>query len=257
MKWRLLLCFPLVVAGFGAVDVRQMRAEPEAAERWPQKLLLAEGWWRGVVKLPSGPAEFLMEVRGTTVGDAEVIMHSEAATVRLSLLAQLDHDRELILYGNRVGESMEGRLRNGAWFGRYHVNAGGRGAGEEQVFSFWAEPKEPWEDVPPLRIWNLSGTWILSLGPGDTRQVHMAHFDHRLRGYWKEPGHGAIYMSGLLDGPHFRLEGWRSTAVLEGHYEAGGLMRGSYTDAQGVSQPFTMRRRLLSVSGAEVATLSP
>ena len=250
---RALLCLTLGLLAWG--DGFQLRAEPLIAERRPQKLLLDEGWWKGVVKLSTGPAEFFMEVRGTTVGKAEVIMHSEAATVRLDLLAQQDHDRELILYGNATGESMEGRLRNGAWFGRYRVNATGAAQTGGQVFSFWAEPSAPWEELPPTRVWNLSGTWVLSLGPGDTREVHLAHFDQRLRSYWKEPGQRAVYMSGVLDGPRFRLEGWSNDAVLEGHYENGGVLRGELTEAQGTGQAFTMRRRLLPPDGPRVATV--
>lgn len=229
------------------------RAEPEITDRRPQKLLLGEGWWRGVVKLATGPSEFFMEVRGTTVGEAEIVMHSEAQTVRLNLLTQLDQGRELIVYGNRAGESMEGRLSGGAWFGRYRVNAHGAAQEGGQVFSFWAERTDPWDELPPGRVWNLSGTWLMSLGPGETRSVHLAHFDRRLRGYWAEPGADPVYLSGRIEDGRFRLEGWRSPAVLEGHYEAGGVLRGEFTDARGRLQTYSMRRNLPAGDGLRVA----
>lgn len=244
----------LLLLGVGLGVNGAARAEPEFADGRPQKLLLAEGWWRGIVKLSTGPAEFLMQVRGTTVGDAEVIMYSEAATAHLSLLAQQDHERELVVYGNQAGEFLTGRLRNGAWFGRYQVNASGAAQTGGQEFSFWAQPKEPWEALPPERVWNLSGTWMLSLGPGETREVHLAHFNRRLRGYWREPGQGAVYLSGTLDGARFRLEGWRSDAVMEGEYENGGVLRGRFTDGRGAVSAFAMRRHTPPAEGERVAS---
>lgn len=251
-----------LLLGVGVGQVEGWGLGAESGARRPQALLLAEGWWKGVVKLPAGAAEFLMEVRGSELGAAEVILHSETSTVRLDLLTQREAERELVVYGDEVGEALEGRVRNGAWFGRYRVKAvgGGEGTGATaageggQSYAFWAQPAAAWETRPGARVWNLSGAWEMRVGPLEAREVHFAHLGDRVRVFWREAGGVVRYATGRLEGKWFNLEGRRSGAVLRGRYEEGGVLRGTYEDGAGAVQEFEMRRRPV-VSGSMTLAL--
>jgi hypothetical protein len=201
-------------------------------------LLLEEGWWRGTVALAHGPAEFFMEVRGTDVETARIVMHSEFNAIELSGLAQ--HARRIVIPGGAPGERLEGRYSNGAFFGRYHP---GEGAPEE-AYSFWAERSRPWEDTPPVKVWNLTGTWILSFGPMHEVEVVLAHRNDRLHGLWREAGGTVRYFAGLIEGKRFSLASWHGGQTMAGSYETGGCLRGEFTDTGGAQQGFTMRRKL-------------
>ncbi|HEY0944584.1 MAG TPA: hypothetical protein VGD81_04925 [Opitutaceae bacterium] len=211
-----------------------------------EPLLLEEGWWRGVVSLAHGPAEFFMEVRGTDVATARVVMHSEFNEIELGGLAQ--QARSVVIPGSAPGERLEGRFRNGAFFGRYHPGI----AASDQGYAFWAERNPPWADTPPPKVWNLTGTWTLSLGGRHEVEVVLAHRDGRLHGLWRERGSTVRYFAGMIDGKRFALTAWPGGQTVAGNYVPGGFLRGELTEANGDQQSFTMQRKLSVGAGAAV-----
>ncbi len=200
-------------------------------------LALADGWWRGAVTLDHGPVEFFLEVARTGPLGPQIRVHTEAKVADVVHL--VDSDDRITLLSGQAGERLHGELRSGSYIGRYFPGEGGPAGG----FAFRVQPTEPWEPVPPLKVWNLTGVWELQTGPLDRVEVVLAHRDHRLHAIWRESDGTVRYLSGRLDGQRFALEMWRESRVVFGQYSPDGILRGRWSDAQGNITSFQMTRK--------------
>lgn len=201
-------------------------------------LFLADGWWRGAVTLEHGPVEFFLEVARVGPLAPQVRVHTEARIAEVAHVA--GGERAITLASGQAGERLEGELRGETYFGRYFPGDGGPSGG----FAFRAQPAQPWEPVPPLKVWNLTGIWELQTGPLDRIEVVLAHRDHSLRAIWREPDGTVRYLSGRLEGQRFALEIWRESRVVSGQYSPDGVLRGEWSDAQGNTTRFQMTRKM-------------
>ncbi len=148
-------------------------------------------------------------------------------------------DATITLSSAQPGERLEGQLRSGTFFGRYFPSEGGPAEG----FSFRASPAESWKPTPPLKVWNLTGAWVLQTGPTEQIEIVLAHRDHSLRTIWKERDGTVRYLAGRLEGKCFALEVWRENRVVFGRYTPEGVLRGEWTDPDGSATTFQMRRK--------------
>lgn len=205
-------------------------------------LLLADGWWRGAVTFEHGPIEFFLEVAGSGPLESHVRVHTEA---RIADVAHVGGtNRTITLASGQAGERLEGELRGETYLGRYFPSEGGPAEG----FAFRAQPMQPWEPVPPLKVWNLTGIWELQVGPLERVEVVLAHRNHSLRAIWRESDGTVRYLSGRLEGQRFALEVWRESRVVSGQYSPDGVLRGEWSDALGNITRFQMTRKLSRVS---------
>jgi len=155
-------------------------------------------------------------------------------------------DAAITLSSTRPGERLEGQLRSGTFFGRYFPSEGGPVGG----FSFRAAPTEAWEPTPPLKVWNLTGAWVLQTGPTEEIEIVLAHRDHSLRAIWKERDGTVRYLAGRIEGQRFALEVWRENRVVLGRYTPDGVLRGEWTETDGSATSFQMRRKVALVRTA-------
>lgn len=209
---------------------------------------LEEGWWRGAVNLDHGPVEFFLEVGRHGPLAPQIKVHTEAIVADLTPVE--GPAGTLTLASGQLGERMEGELRGGAYLGRYFPSKGGPAGG----FSFRAHPAQPWEATPPLKVWNLTGVWILQTGPAEEVEIVLAHRDRSLRAIWKERDGTVRYLAGRLEGQRFAMEVWRGSRVVMGRYTPDGILRGEWKDDGGGSTVFQMRRK---VPAARAAQSSP
>lgn len=199
---------------------------------------LTGGWWRGAVTLEHGPMEFFLEVARAGLLEPLIKVHTEAAVTELA--KAVGPDAAITLSSAQPGERLEGELRSGTFLGRYFPSEGGPSGG----FSFRAAPAEPWEATPPLKVWNLTGAWVLQTGPAEEIEIVLAHRDHRLRAIWKERDGTVRYLSGRIEGQRFALEVWRENRIMVGRYTPDGVLRGEWTDTDGSATSFQMRRKV-------------